>query len=186
MDAIVSLYTHSDGRIARKTWWLGVLGLIVLSLIISIILGVFGLGLNMGLPAFDPSNADMAAVAEASAAAMRAGAWGSLINFAILAYPAYNLMVKRRHDRNNSGRDVAIYMAVAALLLIVQALGLGMSMVDFGGGIMMPMPSAPLSLALGALGIFGLYLLVVCGFLRGTAGSNSYGADPLDGAAATI
>lgn len=185
MDAIVSLYTHSNGRIARKTWWLGVLGLIVASLVVSIILGVFGLGLNMGLPAFDPANADMAAVTEAAAAAMRASAWGSLINFAILAYPAYNLMVKRRHDRDNSGRDVAIYLAVTGLLLIVQALGLGTTMVDFGGGAMMPMPSMALSTALAALGIFGIYLLVVCGFLRGTPGSNHYGADPLDGVAAT-
>jgi uncharacterized membrane protein YhaH (DUF805 family) len=27
--------------------------------------------------------------------------------------------------------------------------------------------------------IFGIYLLVVLGFLKGTAGANSYGADPL-------
>ena len=185
MDAIVSLYTHSNGRIARKTWWLGVLGLIVASLVVNIILVVFGLGLNMGMPAFDSTNTDVTNVGEAATAAIRAFALNSLINFVILAYPAYNLSVKRRHDRDNSGRDVAIYLAVTGLLLIVQALGLGTTMVDFGGGAMMPMPSMALSTALAALGIFGLYLLVVCGFLRGTAGSNQYGADPLDGVAAT-
>jgi uncharacterized membrane protein YhaH (DUF805 family) len=31
------------------------------------------------------------------------------------------------------------------------------------------------------VGIFGLYMLVVLGFLKGTAGPNNYGPDPLQG-----
>jgi uncharacterized membrane protein YhaH (DUF805 family) len=42
-----------------------------------------------------------------------------------------------------------------------------------------PTPT-PLLVVLGLVaGILGIYLLVVCGFLKGTAGSNNYGPDPL-------
>ena len=36
-----------------------------------------------------------------------------------------------------------------------------------------------MSILFALLGIFGIYLLVQLGFLKGTQGANSYGADPL-------
>jgi uncharacterized membrane protein YhaH (DUF805 family) len=122
-------------------------------------------------------------VSAASVAAVQASAWASLISFLILAYPGYAISVKRRHDRGNSGLDVLVYMAVTALLLLIQALGLGMTSMDVEG-VVMPVPSMPLTLAFTAIGIFAIYLLVALGFLRGTAGTNSHGADPLGGGSA--
>lgn len=178
MDSVVSLYTTTAGRISRKTWWLGIVGLIVASIVVSLILSVVGLGPWGSMPAFDTANPDMAAVSEAMNAAMRSAAWGGLVMFVILAYPTYCLSIKRRHDRDNNGLDLQIYIGLSLLVTLVQALGLGITLGDMGGGVVMPMPAPWLTVLLFVLGIFGIYMLVVLGFLRGTVGDNSYGADP--------
>jgi uncharacterized membrane protein YhaH (DUF805 family) len=55
-----------------------------------------------------------------------------------------------------------------------------MSTMDVGGT-PIPVPG-PITIALGTItGIYGIYLLVVLGFLKGTAGPNNYGPDPLQG-----
>jgi uncharacterized membrane protein YhaH (DUF805 family) len=59
------------------------------------------------------------------------------------------------------------------------ALGIGYTMMDVGNGITIPTPSLPLTGINVLHGLFGLYLLVVLGFLKGTTGSNQYGPDPL-------
>jgi uncharacterized membrane protein YhaH (DUF805 family) len=182
MDMLVSLYTTTTGRISRKTWWLGVLGMVVASIVLSLILSLIGLGISPSMPALDAAGQDPAAFAESVSATMRASAWGGLIMFAILAYPSYCLSVKRRHDRDNSGRDLLIYLGLSALVSLLQAFGLGFSMTDIGGGVMMPAPAGWFSVVLVVLGIYGIYMLVVLGFLPGTAGANSYGPDPLTGA----
>ena len=174
MNSFVSLYTNGSGRISRKSWWLGVVGLIVASIVITLILSLVGLGMSMG-GAFDPAHP------EAIADMMRKSAWGSLITFAILAYPSYNLSIKRRHDRNSAGLDFQIYLGLTLLLVLVQALGVGTSVQDLGNGVMMPMPAPWFGAVALILGIFGLYMLVVLGFLRGTVGTNTYGADPAGG-----
>jgi len=66
----------------------------------------------------------------------------------------------------------------------VQALGLGYTVTDIQG-IPVPMPSTLFSIIGGVVGIFGLYLLVVLGFLKGTEGTNNFGPDPLLGGSAT-
>jgi uncharacterized membrane protein YhaH (DUF805 family) len=63
---------------------------------------------------------------------------------------------------------------------LVSALGIGMSTMDVGGT-PIPVPG-PITMGLSVIvGIFGLYMLVVLGFLKGTAGPNNYGPDPLQG-----
>lgn len=179
MDSVVSLYTTTQGRISRKTWWLGIVGLIVASIVLSLILSVIGLGpWGAAMPTFDPANPDMAAVSAAMIATMRSAAWGGLVMFVILAYPTYCLSMKRRHDRDNKGLDLQIYLGLSLLVTLAQALGLGIVMGDMGGGVIVPMPAPWLTVLLFILGIFGIYMLVVLGFLRGTVGNNSYGADP--------
>jgi len=179
MDNIVSLYTTSTGRVSRKTWWLGMIGLLVASIVLSIILSVIGLGPWGAMQALDPAAADPAAVSAALAATMRSAAWGSLIIFVLLAYPIYCLSLKRRQDRDNSGFDVKVYLVLMLVLTLVQALGFGMTVTDMGSGVIVPVPAPWLMILSGILGIFGIYLLVVLGFLAGTVGDNSYGADPL-------
>lgn len=176
------LYTKTEGRISRKTWWIGALVLAVANIIISLlILPVFGLGAP-NVKAILANQTDPVQSAALITSAFQTAGWGSLVIFLIFAYPGYCLSVKRRHDKNNSGRDVLIYFAVTALLLLVQALGLGYTVGDVAG---VPEPTVLFYVIGVVVGIFGLYLLVVLGFLKGTDGTNDYGPDPLiSGAAA--
>lgn len=181
MDRVISLYTTTQGRISRKTWWLGVLGLFAASVVLSIITSLLGFSAWANVPVIDPSNPDLEAFSAAMTGTMRTAAWVSLVMYVVLAYPTYCLSVKRRHDRDNAGLDVIIFMVLNAAMLLIQALGIGLTTVDVGNGMTMPAPSMQMSVVSGIIGIGGIYLLVVMGFLRGTAGANSYGADPLLG-----
>lgn len=179
------LYTKTDGRISRRTFWIGAIILAVVNIVISLlILPLIGLG-GPNIAAITASTTDPAQFSAVAAGVIQASAWGSLVVFLIFAYPAYCLSVKRRHDKNNSGRDVLIYFALAIVMLLVQALGLGYTITEVQG-IPVPVPSPLFSVIGIAVGIFGLYMLVVLGFLKGTDGTNNYGPDPLaNGAAAT-
>jgi uncharacterized membrane protein YhaH (DUF805 family) len=109
----------------------------------------------------------------------RAG-WINLIVFVILLYPVAAISVKRRHDKNNAGLDVWIYLGLTLIVGLVQALGLGMTTMEIGGMIV-PSPT-PLLSVLGIVAlIYAIYLLVVLGFLKGTTGPNNFGPDPLQG-----
>lgn len=154
MDKLKVLYTTTDGRLSRKEWWIGVVGLIIA----SIILGMVGLG--------------------------GASGWGQLIAYVILFYPGWCIGIKRRQDRDNNATDFKVLMGLSGLLTLLQALGIGVTMTDMGNGIVMPTPDMWMSVLYLLLGIFGIYMLVQLGFLRGTPGPNSYGPDPLGYAAA--
>ena len=158
MDNLVALYTTTDGRISRKQWWIGVVGIIIASIVLAIILGLVGLGGTSG--------------------------WGQLIAFVILFYPNWCLGIKRRQDRDNNAMDFKVLMGVSGLLTLVQAFGIGVTMTDLGNGVIVPTPDMWLSILFMLLGVFGIYMLVQLGFLKGTPGANTYGADPLGYAAA--
>jgi len=173
-----ALYTRTDGRISRKTWWIGALLLGVANIVIALlILPLIGLG-GPNVAAIMAAQSDPAQVSAIIMGAMQTSAWGSLIIFLIFAYPAYCVSLKRRHDRNSNGLDVLIYFALTVVLLLIQALGLGYTVTDMQG-IPIPMPSMLFTIIGGAVGIFGLYLLVVLGFLKGSEGTNNFGPDPL-------
>ncbi|MFN4210703.1 MAG: DUF805 domain-containing protein [Devosia sp.] len=158
MDKLKVLYTTTDGRLSRKEWWIGVVGLIIASIVLSIILGMVGLG--------------------------GASGWGQLIAYVILFYPGWCIGIKRRQDRDNNATDFKVLMGLSGLLTLLQAFGIGVTMTDMGNGIVMPTPDMWMSVLYLLLGIFGIYMLVQLGFLRGTPGPNSYGPDPLGYAAA--
>src|SRR5690606_38623981 len=153
MDRIKLLYTTADGRLSRKDWWIGVIGLIIASLVLTSILALVGLGGPYG--------------------------WGQLIAYVILFYPGWCIGIKRRQDRDNNGTDFKVLLGLSGLLTLLQALGIGVNMVDVGNGTFMPMPDMWLSLLFLLMGVFGIYMLVQLGFLRGTPGPNNYGPDPL-------
>jgi uncharacterized membrane protein YhaH (DUF805 family) len=189
MDNIVGLFTSTEGRISRKSWWLGTVILIIANIIIGfLILPLVGVSMmpNIGALVSPDGNVDPAAIAQMATDAARRASWASLIIFVIFAYPVYALSIKRRHDKDNNGMDVIIYLAITAVLLLIQALGIGMDMMAMPIGdqtLTVPVPAMWLSLLTFAVGIFAIYLLVVLGFLKGTAGPNQYGPDPLGGAA---
>jgi len=185
MDNIVQLYTSTEGRISRKTWWLGILGIVIVNILISfLILPFVGVSMMPDVSALmSGGDVDTAALSQSIVDSMRTSAWASLIMFAIFAYPSYALSIKRRHDKDNNGMDIIVYLGLTALVMLLQALGIGMEMTTIGQ-MTIPMTAMWLNVLLFALGIFGIYLLVVLGFLKGTEGPNQYGPDPLGGTAA--
>ena len=188
MDNIVANFTSLDGRIGRQSWWIGVVILIVINIIISfLILPLVGVSMmpNFAAMMADPNNVDPQAIADTVTATMRTAGWVSLVIFLIFLYPSAAISIKRRHDKDNSGLDVWIYFGLTALLLLAQALGLFMTATPIPGSeIVIPTPSLPMVILQIVVGIFGIYLLVVLGFLKGTTGPNQYGPDPLGGTAA--
>lgn len=183
MDNLVPLYTTTAGRISRKTWWLAVLGIAVVNIVISMLIFPF---VGLGVPNAEAMMAaadDPAAVSALITGAMQVSGWASLVLFLIFAYPVYCISVKRRHDKDNDGKDVLGYLALNVVMMLVQALGLGFSLTEVGG-VVVPMPSMLYSV-LGFIAlVYGIYMLVVLGFLKGTTGPNNYGPDPLGGTVA--
>jgi uncharacterized membrane protein YhaH (DUF805 family) len=161
MNNLVGNFTGMDGRIGRQAWWIGVVVLIVVAIVLNFILGaVMGGGM--------PSLEQMMDPAFMAGYAKKAG-WQSLIIGLITAYPYISLSVKRRHDRNNNGYDAMGLIAFSLLWSLLQALGIFMSTNGIG-----------MVISIVFL-IYAIYMLVQLGFLKGTAGPNTYGPDPLQG-----
>ena len=180
MGNLIGNFTGFEGRLNRQPFWISGIILAVVSVVISLlILPLLGLSIfpNLNVDG-STSAADIAAIVSA---AQSRGAWIGLVLFAIFIYPSAAICIKRRHDRNSSGLDVWVYFGLALVSQLLTALGIGMTLTDMGNGIVIPTPG-PIGMALGvALGIYAIYLLVVLGFLKGTAGPNQYGPDPLGG-----
>lgn len=180
VNNLLSNYTGFDGRLNRQRWWISAIILAVISVVITlVILPLLGLGVMPAMPDVNSSTSTADVVAAINASRAKAG-WVSLIVFIIFLYPSAAISIKRRHDRNNNGLDVWIYFVLVLLLQVISALGIGMSTMDVAGT-PVPVPG-PIVTGLSAIvGIYGIYLLVVLGFLKGTAGPNNYGPDPLQG-----
>ncbi len=164
------LYTQMDGRIGRKQFWLGAVVMVVIGIVLSILVNFFTGGFNM-TPAAD---------AETAMAAFRAACIANIVVFVLLVWPLAALMIKRRHDRGSSGNDVWAYIGLALVAQLLTLFGIDYSAVQIPGTDSYVVTPGFMSGGLGFIvGIFALYLLVVCGFLKGNEGANAYGPDPL-------
>ena len=161
MNNLVGNFTSMDGRIGRQAWWIGVIVLIVVAIVLNFILGAV---MGGGMPSLD----QLADPNVMLAYAQKQG-WISLIIGLITAYPYICLSVKRRHDRNNNGYDAMGLIAFSLVWSLIQALGV----LSAANGIGMVISIVFL--------IYAIYMLVQLGFLKGTAGPNNYGPDPLGG-----
>jgi len=172
----VQLFTSMEGRIPRSRFWIAVLIFIVAGFILSFVIGlILGVGMMADVSAMTK---DGTLDADMMMQAMQRQSWMSLLLFIIFIWPAAAIMVKRRHDRGGSGMDVWIFYAVEGIAILVQILGLGYSVQDING-VQIPMPSMILVVLGAVAAIYSIYLLVVCGFLKGDGGANAYGPDPL-------
>jgi uncharacterized membrane protein YhaH (DUF805 family) len=157
MNNLLSNYMGFDGRINRQAWWISAIVLVVVQIIITWLIGlVIPGGIATGV------TVDPAAVA----AMMSRAGWQALIIGIIFAYPWLAISIKRRHDRNNNGYDAIGFVIVQLIYDLVLAL-LGFGTVASVVGIIFL--------------IYAIYMLVQLGFLRGTAGTNQFGPDPLGG-----
>ena len=160
MNNLMGAFIGFEGRLNRQRWWISVIILAIVGIIISWILGtIFGTGMMM----MNPATADPAALA----GYMQKAGWVGLIVSIIFAYPYLAVAIKRRHDKNNNGYDVIGLLVLQILIDLLNGVGIGLGVVSGILGII--------------LLIYAIYLLVVLGFLKGTAGPNNYGPDPLQG-----
>jgi uncharacterized membrane protein YhaH (DUF805 family) len=103
-----------------------------------------------------------------------AGQTVALIVSLLLLYPNYALSIKRFHDRNRPDWMLQAFYALLVVIILMQLAGL-----DRAG-------TEPTTLFLSVGAIFliaAIWLTIELGFLRGTAGPNDYGPDPLEGQA---
>lgn len=153
------LYLRTEGRISRKTFWMGSIVLSLVSFVVGLVVVVPLLFFGQG-PISDLVTSQVIR-------------WFNLAMAAAYAYPAYCLAVKRRHDRNSRGWDLLGYLGANAAWLLALA-------IVAANGTMSGVQFSPATLWLGyGLQAYGIYMLVVMGFLKGTNGTNSYGPDPL-------
>ena len=180
MDNLIPLYTSLNGRIGRKTWWLASIALAVVILIVEfVILAPLGFSYSLNVSSLTAANTgDAAAASAALAAGFQKSIWAALIVTVIFGLPIVALGVKRRHDRGNNGIDLMVFYAIVIVLDLLQAFGLGYTTLEVASGVSAPVPSMPLTIINMLVGIYGIYLLVVLGFLKGTPSANQYGPDP--------
>ncbi len=162
----VQLYTNAEGRINRKTWWLGTLGLIVLMFIFGLVFGV------------------VMAVTRLSESSFGVGL-SSLVLLAVAVVPYRSLTLKRLHDRSRPEGLFWIFIAPSILLAILTMFGLAGSIgtqTIFGQDV----EGFQYNALGGAVNLVstgvGIWSLVELGFLRGEAGANDHGPDPLGSA----
>lgn len=161
MGNIIANFTGMDGRLNRQPWWIG---MIILGVVQFIVLWIVGLIIPGGAVTI---GADGTVDPNAIVGTLQRSGWIGLVIALIFAYPFLALAVKRRHDRNSTGYDAYGFLAVELIYYIVMGLGLTLNIVGSIIGLIFL--------------VYGLYMLVVLGFLKGTAGPNNYGADPLQG-----
>jgi len=93
-----------------------------------------------------------------------------LVVYAIGNWIAVALSAKRLHDRDIRGFWAVIPTLIVVAIVVVQNRGYGGTMEH---------PSTAMNLLSLASSVVSLWLLVVCGFLKGTQGPNRFGQDPL-------
>jgi len=170
----MSLFTSFDGRINRAKWWLGTVILIVAALIISwIVASVMGYSLFSMM-------AEGGVTAETIGALTRRISIGQLITLILIGYPVTALMTKRLNDRDRPRYLVYLFWAPTVLTILAGLAGLTMTVADVNG-VLLPTQSG-LGMILGLLSlVIGIWALIELGILKGTAGPNQHGPDPLGG-----
>lgn len=144
-----------EGRISRKSYWVGTIIVLAASMVLTMALGpLFGLSLRDLISSNPPA---------------RALKLDLLVNLIVL-WPGLAITIKRLHDRNRPTRWVIILFFFFAATMVVEYMGF------------MGTPDTPnpiyLGLILSTL-VVGLWLLIELGFVPGSKGVNEYGPDPL-------
>lgn len=158
-----------DGRINRAKWWLFLL--VVFAYIVASTIMLFVFGMITPVLAF---------------------IWGIvfLIGCVVLIYASFAVGVKRLHDRGKSGLWLLAFYVLPYVIGVVAFWTMlwGVLAWALQMGSEMPNPAqaqAGLSAMMGAWWLYVIYTviwvwaLIELGILKGTDGSNQYGADPL-------
>jgi uncharacterized membrane protein YhaH (DUF805 family) len=161
----LDLFFGFSGRINRAKFWLT---LVIWLLIWIVAIPAFVVG-GLAILGSNLSNGSLPSP-EDPAAFLRLIRDYGILSLVILAFiivswaSAFAIGVKRLHDRDRSGWWIVLFYFGPTVLAVAQSSTEG--------------ALASLVLGLGALAI-SVWWLVELGFLRGTSGSNRFGADPL-------
>jgi uncharacterized membrane protein YhaH (DUF805 family) len=144
------LYTSFEGRINRKSYWIGLLALIIVMMVV-----MFGALFLVGgsIVANDFQTRMITFV----------------LQLAFL-YPSAALMVKRLHDRNRPGYFAAFLLVPVVIKAVTDLMGMTGSPVD---------QNALDYLLNIIIFVVSIWFFIELGCLRGTVGPNQYGPDPL-------
>jgi uncharacterized membrane protein YhaH (DUF805 family) len=152
-------YAQFTGRSTRREFWMWVLFVIIVTIVLSILDGMLGLGGHNSYASTDLSGPGTSGYSYG--AATRGGWLANLFGLAVLV-PNLAVSVRRLHDLDRSGWWIVMPVAPYGLAIAMMA---GHSFVV--GGIMV------------LLGLVSAIVLLVWYCLRGTAGPNRFGPDPL-------
>jgi len=160
-------YAQFSGRSRRKEYWMYTLFIVIVSVVLSILDSVLGLG---GRTALGPGSATTPGGMTASYGFMTSGGILSNIMLLVTLIPSLAVGVRRLHDTNRSGWWLLLpfvpYALGAACLFMAIPTG-QFALIAIGG-----------LLVLIGLGCAIMLLVWYC--TQGTAGTNDYGPDPLD------
>lgn len=178
---MLSLLFSLFGRIPRKTYWLGLLGIMV-AMIVAVMVAAMALGPVIGS---DPANYSNP---ETMLNVIRHPVFMALMAvYLLFIWFSLAITVKRLHDRGWSGWWLAVPYVIYAVPAAYLYMTGGYNPMALGP---QGQPVAPDPILLTVLGVAGLlstivslWLFIVVGFLRGTEGPNRFGPDPLGGTA---
>ncbi len=150
----MDLFTKFEGRISRRRFWLGFVGIAAMAMIA-------GLGIMFLLP-------------EGTVLVL-----GQVLLSGAIVYMWSAVVVKRLHDRGKPALPwVVIFMAPGVIMQVMSILKIGYSAVELGGTSVMVPGVAAMAVMWAAMAV-ALWMIVELGFLKGTQGDNTYGPDPL-------
>lgn len=155
--SVASVVLGLEGRLNRARYWIAVLALLPLSFV-TFLIAVSVIGLTVE------------EMKTGTAEAQRKLSIAQLIQMAIVGWPLFAISAKRFQDR---GKPAWLALAGVAAFAIPSIAGA----IDLGGTQAAPTVFAGAA-SLVALAV-GLWWFVELGCLRGTAGPNRYGNDPL-------
>ncbi len=151
----------AKGRMRRRDWWLWSIGLaIAFGISEALMHSFFGRTSFLEDAAFKglPSNGFQY--------------WLVFVN-TVGQWPGICLMAKRWHDRNRSGWLAAIGPVIYLPQIVLQHLG------SAADGFAPQFAVGVAQFAIGLAGVaYALWVLIDCGILDGTKGSNTYGPSP--------
>lgn len=149
------LFFAIDGRIPRKPYWIAFVILIAGYLVLATVLAF---AMNISLEELATQNPKVA--------------WLNIILTLVFLYPSIAIFAKRLHDRNRSGLWLVLAYGLGLVGYVAQLAGLAGTPEE---------PTSPMVI-LGIVSlIVNIWLFIECGFIKGTAGENQYGPDPLGG-----
>jgi uncharacterized membrane protein YhaH (DUF805 family) len=162
-------YAEFSGRSRRKEYWMYTLFIVIVSIVLSILDRMLGLGGSSSL-ATETSGAGAGI-----GAATHTGVLGGIFMLATFI-PSLAVAIRRLHDSDRAGWWVLVgfgpYLLAIALMVVGVMTG-QLGLLATGGLLMM-------------IGFVGAIVLLVFMCLPGTSGPNKYGPDPLDPSGAEL